>query len=85
MKGKTADCEAGTSIEVAGGAEIGGGVMWGERPCIFLPLPLLLLFLAVLVAEDMAQVVALSLPGLGVAALEEVGLIKGLLFLKIDC
>ena len=59
--------------------------MWGERPRIFLPLPLLLLFLAVLVAKDMAQVEALSLLGLGVAACEEVGLTNGPLFLKIDC
>ena len=85
MLPKTADCAARTGIEVAEGAETGGGVIWGERPWIFLPLPLLLLFLAALVAEDMAQVVALSLPGLGVAALEEVGLMKGPLFLKIDC
>ena len=58
--------------------------MWEERPWIFLPLPLLLLFLAMLLAKDMVQVVALSLPGL-VAALEVVGLMKGPLFLKIDC
>ena len=57
---------------------------WGERPWIFLPFPLLLLFLATLLAEDMVQVVALSFPGLGVAAFEEVGLMKGPLFLKIN-
>ena len=59
--------------------------MWGERPWIFLPFPLLLLFLAMLLAKDMAQVVALSLPGLDMAAIEEVGLMNGPLFLKIDC
>ena len=59
--------------------------MWGERSWIFHPLPLLLLFLAMLLAEDMAQVVALSLPGLVVAAFEEVCLMKGPLFLRIDC
>ena len=57
--------------------------MWGEIPWIFLPLPLLL-FLAKLVAQDKAQVEALSLLGLGVAACEEVGLTKGPLFLKIE-
>ena len=41
---------------------------WGERPLINLPLPLLLLFLAMLDAKDMAQVEALSLLGLGAAA-----------------
>ena len=66
---KLAGCTAGTGDEVAEGAETGGGATWGYRPWIFLPLPLLLLFLAVLAAEDMAQVVALSLPGLDVAAL----------------
>ena len=59
--------------------------MWEERPWLFLPLPLLLLFLAALVAEDMVQMEALSLLGLGVAACEEVGLTNGPLFLKIDC
>ena len=81
---KTAGYTAGTDSEVSEGAEAGGGATWGERPWIFLPLPLLLLFLAVLLAEDMAQEMALSLPGL-VAALEEVGLTKGPLFLRIDC
>ena len=51
---------------------------------MFLPFPLLLLFLAMLLAEDMAHVVALSLTGLGVAAFEEVGFKKGPLFLRID-
>ena len=60
-------------------------MIWGERPRIFLPLPLILLLLAALVAEDMAQVEALSLLGLGVATCEEVGLTNGPLFLKIDC
>ena len=55
----------------------------GEKPWIFLPFPILLLFLATLLAKDMAQVVALSLLGL-VAALEVVGLTKGPLFLRID-
>ena len=59
--------------------------MWGERPQIFLPFPLLLLFLSALVAKDMVQVEALSLLGLGVAACEKVGLMNSLLFLKIDC
>ena len=81
---KTVGCSAGTGVEVAEGAETVGGATWGYRPLINLPLPLLLLFLAVLVAKDMAQVMALSLPGL-IAALEVVGLMKGLLFLKIDC
>ena len=85
MLPKTPDCDAGTDVEVVGGAEMGGCVMWEERLRIFLPLPLLLLFLATLVAEDMAQVEALSLLGLGVAACEEVGLRNGQLFLKIDC
>ena len=85
MLPKTAGCTAGTGVEVAGGAETGGGVTWGERPWIFLPFPLLLLFLATLLAKDMAHVVALSLPGLGVAAFEEVGLMKDPLFLKVDC
>ena len=57
---------------------------WGERPLTNLPLPLLLLFLAVLVAEDMAQVEALSLLGLGVTACEVVSLTNGPHFLKID-
>ena len=81
---KTAGCAAGTGDEVAKGAETGGGAMWGDRPWIFIPLPLLLLFLVVLLAEDMAQEMALSLPGL-VATLEEMGLTKGPLFLRIDC
>ena len=80
---KTAGCAAQAGDEVAEGAETGGGATWGDRPLINLPLPLLL-FLAALAAEDMAQVVALSLPGL-VAALEVVGLMKGPLFLRIDC
>ena len=80
---KTAGCTAGTGDEVAKGAETGGVATWGDTPLINLLLPLLLLFLAVLAAEDMAQVVALSLPGL-VAALEVVGLTKGPLFLRID-
>ena len=58
---------------------------WGDRPLINLPLPLILLFLVLLVAEDIAQVEALSLLGLGVAACEELGLTNGPLFLKIDC
>ena len=41
------DCTAGTGVEVAEGAETGGGVTWGEIPS-FLPFPLLLLFLAAL-------------------------------------
>ena len=81
---KIAGCTAGTGDEVAEGAETGGGATWGDRPWIFLPLPLLLLFLGALIAEDMAQVTALSFAGL-TAALEVVGLTKGLLFLKIDC
>ena len=84
MNGKTG-CAAGTGVEVLGGAEMGGGVVWGDGLWIFLPFPLLLLFLAVIVAEDMAQVEALSLLGLGVAACEEVGLTNSPLFLKIDC
>ena len=59
--------------------------MWGEKPWIFLPFPLLRLFLAALLAEDMAQVVALSLPGVVAVAFEEVGLMKCPLFLRIDC
>ena len=82
---KTPGCAAGTGVEVVGGPETGGGVMWGERPQIFLPLPLRLLFLAALVAKHVAQVEALSLLGLGVAACEEVGLTNGPIFLKIDC
>ena len=81
----TPHCTAGTGVEVVGGAETGGGVVWGERLRIFLPLPLLLLFLAVFAAKDMAQVEALSLLGLGVAASEEDGLTNGPHFLKIDC
>ena len=60
MLPKTPGCAAGTGVEVAGSAETGGGVMWGERPWIFLPLPLLLLFFTILVAEKMAPVEALS-------------------------
>ena len=60
-------------------------MVWGERLWIFFPLHLLLLFLAAFVAEDMAQVEALSLLGLGVTASEEVGLTNGPHFLKIDC
>ena len=56
MLGKTADCKAGTGVEVAGSAETGGGMTWGERPLINLPLPLLLLFLATLVAKNMVHV-----------------------------
>ena len=85
MLTKTTDCAAGTGVEVAEGAKTEGGLKWGERLLVFLPLPLLLIFLARLVAEDMAQVEALSLLGLGVAACEEVGLTNGPLFLKIDC
>ena len=81
---KTAGCAAGTGIEVGKGAETGGGATWGYRPWIFLPIPLFLLFLGALIVEDMAQEMALSLLGL-VAALEEVGLMKGPLFLQIDC
>ena len=82
---KTAGCTAGTGEEVAEGAKTGEGATWGERPWIFLSLPLLLFFLAALVAEDIAQVEALSLLGLGVTACEEVGLMNSPLFLKIDC
>ena len=60
---KQAGGTAGTGDEVAEGA-----AMWGDRPWFFLPLPLLLLFLA-------AQIVALFLSGL-VTALEVVGLRK---------
>ena len=42
------------------------------------------LIFAALVAEDMTQELALSLPGL-VLLFEMVGLTKGPLFLKIDC
>ena len=83
MLPKTGGCAAGTGVEVAEGAGTGGGATWGERPWIFLPLPLLLLFFGALIAEDMAQVTALSFAGL-VAALEEEGLTKGPLFLMID-
>ena len=83
MLPKFADCTAGTGVEVAKGAETGGGFTWGERPLINLPLPLHLLFFGALIAEDMAQVTALSFAGL-VAALEEEGLTKGPLFLMID-
>ena len=83
MLPKTPGCAAGTCAEVAGGAETRGGVIWGESLQIFLPLPLLLLFLAVFAADDMAQVEALSLLGLGVAASEEDGLTNGPQFLKI--
>ena len=57
-------CSAGTGVEVLGGAETGGGIGWGDKPLIFLPFPLLLLFLSTLWAEDKAQVEPLSLPGL---------------------
>ena len=80
---KTGGCAAGTSVEVAGGAKTGGGATWKERTWTFLPFLLILLFLAVLLAEDLAQEVAFS--GLGVAALEGVGLTTGPLFLRIDC
>ena len=60
-------------------------MVWGERLQIFLPLPLLLLFLAAFAAEDMAHVEALSLLGLGVAASEEDGLKNGPHFLRINC
>ena len=60
-------------------------MVWGQRLQIFLPLPLLLLFLAVFAAKEMAQVEALSLLGLGVAASEEVGLTNSPHFLKNDC
>ena len=81
---KTPGCAAGTGVEVVGSAEMGGGVMWKERLQIFLPLPLLL-FMAVFVTKDMAQVEALSLLGLGVATREEVGLMNSPHFLRIDC
>ena len=84
MLPKFADCTAGTGIEVAKGAETGGGATWGERPWIFLPLPLLLLFFGALIAKDMTQVTALSFAGM-VAALEVVGLTNGPLFLRMDC
>ena len=58
---------AGTGVKVLGGAEMGGGVVWGERLWIFLSFPLLLLFLAAFAAEDMAAIEALSLD-LGAAA-----------------
>ena len=44
--------------------------MQGGRPWVFLPEPLLFVFLATLLAEDMAQVMALSLLSL-VTAKEE--------------
>ena len=66
MYGKTG-CTAGTGVKVLGGAEMGGGVVWGERLWIFLPFPLLLLFLAVFAAEDTAAVEA-SFLDLGAAA-----------------
>ena len=52
MLPKFADCTAGTGVEVAKGAETGGGFTWGERPLINLPLPLHLLFFGALIAED---------------------------------
>ena len=76
MLPKTAGCATGTGVEVAKGAETGGGATWGERPWIFLPLPLLLLFFGALIAKDMAQVTALSFEGL-VATLVEDGLTNG--------
>ena len=85
MLPKTAGCAAGTSVEVAEGAKTGGGVTGGERPWNFLPLPLLLLFVATLLAKDLAQEMTLSSSGLDIAAFEEVGLMKGPLFLRIDC
>ena len=84
MNGKTGRT-IGTGVKVLGGAEMGGGVVWGERLRIFLPFPLILLFLAAFAAEDMAAVEALSLLGLGAAASEEDGLMNGPHFLKIDC
>ena len=65
-------CSAGTGVEVLGGTETGGGIGWGDKPLIFLPFPLLLLFLSTLWAEDKAQVEPLSLPGL-LDVVEEVG------------
>ena len=58
--------------------------MRGGRPWVFLPEPLLLFFLAALLAEDMAQVMALSLLSL-ITAKEEMGLTNGPHFLRIDC
>ena len=49
-----------------------------------LSLPLLLVFLAALLAKELAQEEALSLSGLGVAAFEKRGLTKGPHFLRID-
>ena len=52
-----------------------------------LPLPLLLLFLSTLWAEDKVQVEPLSLPLLGLLDVVEegVGLMKGPALLRIDC
>ena len=54
-----------------------------EKPWFFLLLPLLLLFFAGLVAEDIEQERALSLPNL-LLLFEVMGLTKGPLFLKMD-
>ena len=60
---------------------------WGDSPLMSLPLPLPLLFLSTLWAEDKAQVEPLSLPLLGLLDVVEegVGLMKGPALLRIDC
>ena len=74
---------AGAGVEVAEGWLFkGGGAVCGGRPRDFLPLPLLLFFLSVPVAEDTALV---GLPPRGFLALEVVGLTKGPHFLRIFC
>ena len=57
---------------------------WGDSPLMSLPLPLLLLFLSTLWAEDKAQVEPLSLPGLLNVVEEGAGLMKGPTLLRID-
>ena len=80
-------CSAGTGVEVFSFLDLGereGGVGCGERPLACLPLPQLFLFFGAFVAENLTQEGLSFGPGLG-SAREEVGLTKGLHFLKIDC
>ena len=61
--------------------------MWAGSPWVFLPLPLLLFFLATFCAEETAQDGTLWAPGLTcvLPSLREAGLMNGPLFLMMAC
>ena len=59
-----------------------GGVVFGGSPWVFLPLPLLLFYLAEPAAEE---TVFVGLPPRGLLALDVVGRTKGPHFLRICC